>query len=182
LRRRQFYLSAVSAVVLVFGGLGSVYQYTVQQKKLADDQIAQQQKDAAARKDAAEKDLDQRKRLADRDADLRGREIALMIYREKKEAYGLLVDAATAIATANNRREVEDRAGRFYGVYYGRVHIVPELDAPVQEAKNAFKKKLDEYLNGTSSDRPLDVFNSQLFDIADACRKGLDCRALDPKH
>lgn len=185
-KRRQFYLSIISTVVLVFGGLGGIYQYSAQQKKLADDQLEQQKKDAAAREEAAKKDRDQREKLANRDiaqrekeADLRKREIALMIYREKKEAYGLLVDAATAITTANNRREVEDRAGKFYGVYYGRVHIIPELDSAVQDAKNAFKKKLDDYLATSNSDPPLQVFNSQLYDMAEACRKGLDCRSLD---
>lgn len=193
LKRRQFYLSVVSSVVLIGGGFGSIYQYFAQQEKIAKDQLTQQQNDAEARKLTAQKEADQREEIAKREgaqrekeAELRRRELALMIYREKKEAYGLLVDAATDVATAKDRAEVEARTGKFYAVYYGRIHIIPELDQSVQDAKNEFEKKLRKYRDDKNdTTKPLDVFSSQLNDISSACQKGLDCHKLfqkqDPK-
>ena len=184
-KRRTFYLSLVSTVLLIGGGLGSVVTFFVQQRKIADDQIQQQSNEAKQRDDAAKKEADKREEQSKRElkqreseTELRRRELALMIYREKKEAYGLLVDAATDVATAKSRREVEDKAAKFLAVYYGRIHIIPELDQPVQDAKNAFKKKLDAYLGQTNPDPPIDVFSSPLIDLAGACQKGLDCHRL----
>jgi hypothetical protein len=187
-KRRQFYLGAVSAAGLIVGGLWSVYQYIGQQKKQAADLIAQQQKEADQRETIAQKELAQREELAkkdlarrDRDAELRQREINLMLYREKKEAYLALMEAAVEVATAKGRKEVEDRAPKYFGAYYGRVHIIPELDDPIIKAKNEFAAKLREYLKGDSSDLPYDVFSSPLNSLATACQKCLDCRMLDQK-
>ena len=184
-KRRAFYLSLVSSVVLVLGGLGSVYHYTAQQRQLAAGQIKQQEKEAEQRAEAAKAEADRRAEQAGRvlaqqqiESELRRRELALMIYREKKEAYGLLVDAATDVATAKNRAAVEEKAGKFMAVYYGRIHIIPELDPPVQAAKNRFKTRLDEYLAETRPDPPINVFSSPLIDLSGACQKGLDVHRL----
>ncbi len=179
LKRRQFYLNVVSAVVLLVGGAASVYQYFAQQQKLANEQLAQQQKDTAARRTAEENEGARR----EIEAELRQRELALMIYREKKEAYAVLMDAATDVATAKDRAEVEANAGKYYAVYLGRIHIIPDLDQGVQDAKNAFEARLRVYRgDANNSQKPLDVFSSPLVDLAGACQKGLDLNKLLQKN
>jgi ABC-type nickel/cobalt efflux system permease component RcnA len=162
-QRREFYLKLISAAALIASGCWAVWTYR-------DQQIAQAKQQEKQHAD----ELNQRRR----EADLREWELRLMVYREKKEAYALMADAAAEITTAKNWQEVKERSPKFFKVYYGRLHTVPELDPEIQAEKQAFAVDLWDYLKSESAKSPEDVFYGDAIRLCKACQKCLQVRSI----
>ena len=175
--RREFYLKVISSLGLVFGLVLGIVQYTDLQRSQHEQRETIALNEHKQRADIANQLQEQR----EKDATIRQHELNLMIYREKKEAYGLLLDAAVGVATAKSRADVEANVPKFYAVYYGRVHIVPDLDLEVQNAKTAFSNVLEAYRNGDNAVAPIETFKSPVYEIAKACQHGLDIKTMDAK-
>ncbi|HEX8489906.1 MAG TPA: hypothetical protein VF626_02710 [Chthoniobacterales bacterium] len=166
-QRLQIYdrgLSTVSAAVLVIGALLTIVTYLHDQRvkereerKLRDQEIAQAQEQLQLRK----------------------RELAFAIFKEKREAYLALTDAACAIAACRNYEEVEGASKEFLKLYYGRAHIIADGDPDVYQKKIDFRKALATYLKERPSEAPDAYFEGLALDITDACKSHMDPRSLD---
>lgn len=186
LKRHQFYLSAVSTILLICGGFGSIYQYFASQKKQAAEQKQRLDEEEKKREERAQRDYNQRNELAqkelaqrEREAKQRRREYDLLIYREKKEAYATLLDAAAAVATARNRAEAEEKAAKYWGIHFGRAHFAPKLDIEVVNKKMDFGNAIKDYLKLGPDALPKDTLNQPLVKLAITCQESLDRIKLD---
>ncbi|MDJ0667877.1 MAG: hypothetical protein QNJ61_11380 [Desulfobacterales bacterium] len=111
---------------------------------------------------------------------LRQRELAFMVYKDKKDAYLSLVDAANEITASKNRKEVIEKASLYLRLYYGRAHVIADSDHKVSESKIAFKNKLMTYLKDEQIDTsPFEYFGGVAFAITNSCKIYLDPRAID---
>jgi hypothetical protein len=159
-------LATVSALGLIVGGVWGVYTYS----------------------HTRQREIDQKSEEAKRAGELKGKEILLrkheldlMIFKERKEAYFALCDAACEIAACRDRKEVVDRSRAYLQLYYGRAHIIADSDDDVSEKKVAFKERLMEYLYGKSKDStelPFTFFGNDAYALTHACRKHVDPRSL----
>jgi hypothetical protein len=159
-------LATVSALGLLMGGVWAVYTYSQARHKEVEQK-------AAEAKQAAE--------LREKEIQLRKQELDLQVFKERKETYYALCDAACEIVACRNRKEVEERSQAFLKMYYGRAHIIAEGDPDVSAKKIAFKKKLMEYLEGESKDSmesPFTFFGTVAFDLTKTCQKHMDPRTL----
>jgi hypothetical protein len=148
LEKRELWLKTAAAVVLVLSGVGSVVTFFLQRHQQGVEQLAQQRKDRAIRK----------------------QELRLRMFQEKKAAYLPLVVAASQIAAARDRNEVDLLAPKFEVAFY-RVHLVPSLDDEVVEMKVAFHTALDIYQMKKSDESPA-VLTQDVLNLARACH---DC-------
>ena len=110
--------------------------------------------------------------------ELRQREFKLMVFKEKKDAYMALIDAAGEIVASKNRQEVSENASQFLKLYLGRAHVIAEADSNVSSMKIAFKNKLDTYLKGQIDEDPFIYFRSTALALTNACRTHVDPRTL----
>ncbi len=111
---------------------------------------------------------------------LRQRELALRVFKEKKNAYLSLIDAAGEITASKNRQEVIEKAPLFLKLYYGRAHVIAEADPNVSDMKIAFKGKLMTYLkNKEMNESPFKYFSSVSFDLTNACKSHIDPRTIE---
>ena len=118
-----------------------------------------------------------------RENDIKARELDLALFRERRDTYYAISDAASDIAAARNREQVIERSREFLKLYNGRAHLLAELDDDVRQSKIAFKKLLHEYLDGQdkeSTESPFAYFNAAAYQLTKSCSKHLDPRELDP--
>ena len=102
------------------------------------------------------------------------------MYKDKKDTYLSLVDAANEITASRDRKEVLENASLFLKLYYGRAHVIAEADHKVLEGKIAFKNKLMSYLNDEQIDTsPFEYFGDVAFELTNACKLYLDPRTID---
>ena len=112
--------------------------------------------------------------------ELRHKEIALMVFKEKKEAYLALIDAAGEVTASNNRQEVVENAPLFLKLYYGRAHVIAEADPQVSKQKIAFKEKLMAYLDDERVNvSPFEYFGGTTFALTNACKVHIDPRFIE---
>jgi hypothetical protein len=76
--------------------------------------------------------------------DQKRREYRLMVRNEKRELYQPLCSAAARIATAKTMRDAEPDIAKFWELYWGQVHFIP--DEGFQRAKERFRDELVENL------------------------------------
>ncbi len=116
-----------------------------------------------------------------REIELRKHELNLMLFREKKEAYTALIDAATLVTVAPTKEEAKARSAQFFKVYYGRVHVVPHLDDDVWEAKIVFANGLRDYLKDEKSNQTPEaaLYSPYLEGLVAACKRGCEA-CLNP--
>jgi hypothetical protein len=157
-------LASVSALALIIGGCWGLFNYFDTKKK-----------EASAAEEQHRQTADQK----ERELQLRKHELDLMVFKERKEAYLALCDAACEIVACRDRKEVEERSRAFLKMYYGRAHIIAEADPEVSGKKIAFKNKLMEYLESNNTESPFGYFGSAAFELTKACRKYVDPRGLD---
>jgi len=107
---------------------------------------------------------------------LRGRELDLELFRDKREAYLALIDSASTIAACADYDEVKVASKDFLKIYYGRAHSFVTGDEDVFSKKVDFKRALDSYLINHTENTPADHFGDPSLGIALACRFHLDPR------
>jgi hypothetical protein len=160
------YLATVSAIAIVVGGLFTFYTYLhgerirdAQEHKLKEKEIAQTQQELS----------------------LRQKELTFAIFKDKRDAYLALTDAASAIAACRSYEEVETASKEFLKLYYGRAHIIAEGDNDVYQKKIAFRRALAKYLDEKPTGQPYTFFENLALEITDACRQHLDPRLAGSK-
>jgi len=109
---------------------------------------------------------------------LRQNEIDLMLFKEKKDTYLSLIDAAGEIIACKNRQEVSGKAPLFLKLYLGRAHVIAEADSNVMKMKIAFKEKLDTYLKDQINESPFKYFGSAALALTNACKVYVDPNTL----
>jgi hypothetical protein len=105
-------------------------------------------------------------------------EIDLMVFKEKKETYLALIDAAGEIIACKNRQEVSEKAPLFLKLYLGRAHVIADADSEVRDKKIAFKEKLDTYLKDKINESPFKYFGSAALALTNACKVYVDPNTL----
>jgi hypothetical protein len=177
-------LATVSALGLIVGGVWAVYTHSESRRKELEQKTAEAKRDAELREQAAQQKAVESQRdaaLKERELQLRKQELDLLVFKERKEAYYALCDAACEIVACRDRKEVEERARGFLRLYYGRAHIIAEADPEVSAKKIAFKDRLMEYIEGDAKESnvsPFTFFASAAFDLTKACRRHVDPRSL----
>ncbi|MEI8380620.1 MAG: hypothetical protein WCJ09_10855 [Planctomycetota bacterium] len=115
--------------------------------------------------------------------ELRTRELNLAIFRERRDTYFAISDAASDIAASRSREDVIERSRAFLKLYNGRAHLLAEIDSDVKSSKIEFKNLLFEYLDGkdkNTTESPFDYFGAAAYQLTKACSRHLDPRGLDP--
>jgi hypothetical protein len=107
------------------------------------------------------------------------KELALALFKDKREVYLALTEAASAIAACRTFEQVESAAKEFLKLYYGRAQIIADCDRGVFEKKIAFRCALAKYLQEKPDQTPDVYFENFALDITDACRVHLDPRSMD---
>jgi len=109
------------------------------------------------------------------------RELALMQYKLKRDAYYELVDAATAVAHSKNKADALQKADHFNILFWGRSHLFV-VDYDVGKAKEMFYGELDAALkpdNSWSEDTPTPAKLQELaVELRNACRKALNIEEI----
>jgi hypothetical protein len=147
-------LASISAIGLIAGGIWGLVTYSESKKQESEHKASE--------------------------IELRKYELDLSIFKERKEAYYALCDAACDIAASHDRNDVIERSREFLKLYNGRAHIIAEGDNDVFDKKIAFQKKLMSYLKGKNiADSPYDYFESAAYQLTMACRKHTDPRTLE---
>ena len=156
-------LGTVSAAAIVIGGLFTIYTYLhdqrlkeAEERKLREKEIAQTQEQLS----------------------LRQKELTFALFKEKREAYLALTDAACTIAACRSYEEVESASKEFLRLYYGRAHIIADGDSDVYNKKIDFRRALTKYLRDRPRETPDVYFEDLALAITDACKAHLDPRSL----
>jgi hypothetical protein len=143
----------------------------------ADKNRELQQKEAKQLAARSQREADNR----EKELQLRKRELDLAIYKERKEVYYALCDAASDIAASRDRKEVTERARAFLKLFNVRAHILACDELDVSSQKVWFLLKLKQYLEGEDKEStvsPFDYFGQAALDLTGACRKHLDLREI----
>jgi hypothetical protein len=111
--------------------------------------------------------------------ELRERELAFMVFNEKKHAYLALIDAAAEITASKNRQEVSEKAPLFLKLYYGRAHVIAEADRNVSKKKVTFRNKLMKYLEDKIDTPPHEYFGGAALALTKACQVHVDPRTIE---
>ena len=157
-------LATIKALAIIFGGIWGLLRY------LDDQKSAQAAAEQAAKKDFILREKEQQQRQ---------RQLELMIYKEKKEAYYAIIDAACDIVACQTREKAKIRANGFYKLYFGRAHLISELDPEVNDAKKKFMRKLMKYLASNRDEIPMGELQEEVLELTDACQKHIDLKILE---
>lgn len=119
--------------------------------------------------------------VAEKAADrMREQELAATIFRERKEAYMDLINAACEIAGCMDRAEVKKKAPAFLTIFCGRAHVIAAAKPEVTNQKVKFKDKLLEYLKDeTIKEPPFEYFRDNALDLTFECKPFVDPGALE---
>jgi len=109
------------------------------------------------------------------------RELVLMEYNLKKDAYYELVDAATAVAHSKNKADAIRKADKFNILFLGRSHLFV-VDHDVRKAKEMFSGELDAALKSGvfwSEGTPTsEILRKRARELRDACREALNIEEI----
>jgi hypothetical protein len=161
-------LSILGSALLLLG-LQLDRNKTLAQRALENEKMLFQQRQES------ERTLEQRRV----EHELRAREHQLAVFKEKREAYVALSEAACAVAACRSYEAVEKAAPEFNKIYLGRIHIIAKTDTEVITSKIAFHTALKKYLVEKLSESPEEYFGSLALDITTACRKHINTENLE---
>ena len=106
------------------------------------------------------------------------RELALMEYNLKKDAYYELVDAAISVAFCEIKEDAIREADKFNILFLGRAHLFV-VDHNVEEAKRMFYGEMDAALKPDARwSESMHTLRERAVELRDACRKALNIEEI----
>jgi hypothetical protein len=107
------------------------------------------------------------------------RQVRWEIYNQKSPIYYELCDAEAEIAACDTHEEVLLAQKNFWRLYYGKAHIIAQLEDTIFKQKIRFMKSLNNYLWNDSNKSPNDVFGSSSLELSLLCSHILDIDSLE---